>query len=233
MVDQIESIQLALFLNAPSAADALAFWSLTSAVSPTAFQNAGSGQSNAQGLVAGQSAQVIVQPLRVDLIISGVPSIDSPIAFLPDLDAALGTARVAIEKWIPHLTVGRAAAVIRGSALADNPADAVAKLQALFPQLPSHPAATDIQYQITVPMVSAINPLRTIQQLCRWQLVQAQRMHLVGQQMVPQLLHGAHMYVDIYGESAEVLDSAAAVAAMHEVVDRAKVLFKGGFGELG
>jgi|GEM_PF-5270159 hypothetical protein len=240
MVEAVESIQLALFLRDPPTSDALELWDRAVGGKPTGFNTIAPGNTQARGNFAGADLNVIVQQARVDLILQGMPPApslspvpDPPI--LGDPDGSRLRALDAIKRILPQLVVSRTAAVIQGHTLAADALDAAAKLRKLLPKVPFPDRAQDIIYQIIVPRTSAIAQ-RQLKQLCRWQTLNMQFIQMpLGGLQVPQMTtqrFAVHLYVDIFSEAIETLDSDQALASLNDVVTAAVNLLRGGYDAL-
>lgn len=230
MVEEFESIQLALFTPAPPALDAIKFWDAIFGTSPAGFQTMAPGHTQAQGTVGDLDVVVIVQTNRFDIVMqaSAPPPPAMPPAAIPDIQKALSDALGYADKAIPHLTVGRVAAVIQGNCFAASPSEAVAKFSQAHPDFKVPAGATGVTCEFTVPKASKLNPNRRLIRLCKWQTVQSQYFNLGPGQMQLAQRFASHSYVDVYGEAMESLSAADVKSALQEVVDEAKSIIDGG-----
>lgn len=235
MPDRFDSVQLAMFLHAQSPLDALGLWSLAFNGSPTAFQTVGPGNTQAQGASGDTSTTIVVQPGRADFVLqrtSSNPPQHPPAAFL-SLDPVLEEGLRSVRKTLKRLSVGRVACVINGTEIVENARRAVETIARQVPNLPITPEATDVNYQLTVPIASKVVSTRRLIRLCRWQSSQMQTISVSAlQTTIVQQTFASLLYVDVFGEAMESLDEDAAMAALKEVTDEAKKLILGGFDAL-
>jgi hypothetical protein len=235
MVEEFESIQLALFTSAPPALDAIKFWDAIFGTSPTGFQTIAPGHTQAQGPVNDLDVIVIVQSNRFDIIVQALapPPPAMPPAPITDINKAMSDSLSYAEKAIPHLAVGRTAAVIQGNSFAASSSDAVAKFSQALPEFKVPTGATGVTYEFIVPKPSKLNPNRRLTRLCRWQTVQSQFFNVGPGQMQVAHRFASHSYVDVYVEAMEAMSPSDAIAALQEVIEEAKSIVDGGPNAVG
>ena len=235
MPDRIDSVQLAMFLHAPSTLDALGLWSLVFNSSPSAFQTIGPGNTQAQGVFGDTLTTIVVQPGRADFLHqpkTSNPSQHPPAAF-NSLDPVLDASLHSIRKVINRLSVGRAACVINGTDIVGNARQAVEAVSKQVSNLPITPETMDVSFQLTVPVASKLAARRRIMRLCRWQSSQMQTISLSPlQSSIVQQTFASLMYVDVFAEAMENLGEDDAIAAVQEVMDEARRIMTGGFDAL-
>lgn len=230
MVDEFESIQLALFTSAPPSLDALKLWDAIFGSSPGGFQTHNPGHTQAQGRVGDLEVVVMAQVNRFDIVMQAPvgPPPAMPPAPIPDIQKALDDGISYAEKALPYLNVGRVAAVIQGNCFASSPQDAVAKFISLYPDCKVPAGATAVTYEFTAPKKSGLNQNRNLMRLCRWQTVHSQYFNLApGTTQVAQRF-AVHSYVDVFSEAMEALSAQDALAGLKEVADEANKIIAGG-----
>lgn len=230
MVDEFESIQLALFTSAPPSLNALKLWEVVFNSSPGGFQTHNPGHTQAQGRVDGLEVVLMAQVNRFDIVMQAPvgPPPALPPAPIPDIQKALSDGISYAEKALPYLEAGRVAAVIQGNCFASSPQEAVSKFISLYPDYKVPQGATGVNYEFTVPRKSALNQSRKLMRLCRWQTVQAQYFNSgSGTTQVAQRF-AVHSYVDVFSEAMEALSVEDTLAALKEVADEANKIIAGG-----
>lgn len=230
MVDEYESVQLALFTSAAPAIDALRLWETIFGAYPGGFQTHGPGHTQAQGNVDGLEVVLLVQAERLDIVIFAPvgPPPALPPAPIPDVQKAISDGIAHAEKALPFLKVGRVAAVIQGNCFASTPQDAVARFISLYPECKLPAAANAVTYEFTAPKQSTLNQNRRLMRLCRWQTVQSQLFNLLpGTAQVAQR-YAVHSYVDVYTEAMEALSTQEVLAGLKEVAHEASTIIAGG-----
>lgn len=235
MVEEFESIQLALFTSAPPSLDALKLWDAIFGSSPGGFQTHSPGHTQAQGRIGDLEVVVMAQVNRFDIIMQAPigPPPAMPPAPIPDIQQALADGISYAERALPFLTVGRVAAVLQGNCFASSPQDAVSKFIQLYPEYKVPADATAVTYEFTAPKKSTLNPNRRLMRLCRWQTVHSQYFNMSpGTTQVAQRF-AVHSYVDIFSEAMEALSAQDALAGLREVLEEANKIIVGGPNAVG
>lgn len=238
MVSVIESVQVVLFLNAPTDASALQLFRSHLGYDPASFQSQMPTQSHASAPLDGVDLVLATQPGRVDLILQP-PTTQTPPPQAPGegkVEAALATVHEAIASLISDLQVGRTATVAQGHEPAGSSEEALAKVRSMVPGLPEIPNMSDVNFQISQRKPSRYAAHRMIKRMVRWETAQVQLLELqVGAAMSPRVVtsgHVAHKYVDVFSELMESLTTAQAIESSLEVTDIAVALLKGSFNDL-
>jgi len=230
MDEEYESVQIALFVAAPVAAEALDLWKTIFGSNPAGFQTPAPGHTQAQGVASGYEATLIVQPQRLDLVLMGpAPTPPQlPPGIISDLSDAIAMALGWIEKLLPSLTVGRVAAVIQGNRFATSQSAAVDLFRVANPSVPVPAGANGVNWEITVPLASKVNPARKLVRIARWQTVQAQIFSMAPNNNSVATRYAAHSYADVYGEAMEFMQQADVISALKEVTSEAqRILVEG------
>lgn len=236
MIENYESLQLALFLRGGPQFDAIKLWSLAFSESPSGFQTIAPGHTISQGIKDNDNVQIISQTGRIDILIQGPPPNPAQPKFvvLADINATINRGLAIVDILLNHVQVGRTACVIQGSNLSNSPEGAVLKMAEMLPMLPVPAETSDLHYQVLVTRDSKLVSGRRIRKVCRWQTAQMQMVTIdpvQGSSIVTQK-HGAHTYIDVYSEHLELLDSKQSIECLIEVIDIAKGISTGGYDEL-
>jgi len=237
MVENHESAQIALFLNTPQGRNALQVWGTMFDTQPTAFQTIAPGHTVAQGELHDMQLQIQAHTSRIDLIVQGSQVPGGPIALtkIPSFETGIAALIDEARKIVPDLSVGRSATVLQGITPADSRNAAAINASRLAPNVPMPDGSIDFYYQVVVPRHSEIQALRKIQQMFRITTVQMQFVNIVSSQAASNVaqMHAAHLYVDVYGELMEPLNTDQALMSIKETSDIALNIAREGYNAIG
>jgi hypothetical protein len=194
-----ESLQLvAFFSNPPSAADAAALWLQNFPFPYASFSRPVPVVSVANGLANGVFYELHLQPGRVDLVIRPEPDESGPPRAVPALNDLAGAALPVFERILTNLAVVRLAAVSKHREPVASMADAVKHLKQVYPALPVADTDTDVSFQRSRPVQSAVQPNLQINHLVRWSTGYGMEMIIqIGPDGVPNQMPSAqHVFVE-------------------------------------
>lgn len=237
MVSVVESVQIVLFLNTQNPASALDLFQIGLGGNPSAFQAIAPEQSQASQSLDGADLTLFTQPGRVDFVIQPPGSTHTPGAVaINNVATSVDVVFAAIAKIGERLSVGRTATVAQGHSTATDAEDALAKVRAMVPGLPTIPGTSETTFQVALRKPSAIAPHRMIKRMIRWETAQMQYIEMqIGAPVPPRVItqgHMAHKFVDVFSENMEPLTSAQVSESAAEVTEIALRLLTGSFNDV-
>lgn len=175
---RVETLRFTLFRPADVKFQASGLWEKIVGNSPTnRTERPQQGLTIEEGIWEDRQLTVTVQPERLDVLMSSVPS---SLPSLPDL-GKFATAEAAFIRVLPNLPVESVTRVAFGVVLLHPTADhaeAYRQLAAFLPEIEIKPEWSDFLYQINKPTNSKIDPEIVINRLNRWSAISMQILNL-------------------------------------------------------
>jgi hypothetical protein len=172
---EIETIRLTLFTpDAPSQQN-LGWWnSVTSSDPENVANKPAMGIFTASGLVNDLTLTLTIGPGRIDWVLVGARTDDSPLASIGPVGVAMKKFHELLDDWINRkpAKATRIALGVGARSAAKSKVDAYTKISSYLPQLKVDPVgSSELLYQINRPRPSRAMPPLSINRLSKWNVV--------------------------------------------------------------